>query len=122
MIRRERVPVPDTAAPEPKLLTTVRRDVRDVVVGVRRAGFKATVRRTFSELESVYLSAHRKNRLASMRSGGRWLFLWAWLLTSLYLQLTPSRRVLFLVGVLLVLQGSQVISSERVHVVVDFSF
>jgi sigma-B regulation protein RsbU (phosphoserine phosphatase) len=120
MIRRERAPVPDTAAPEPKLLTTVRRDVRDVVGGVRRAGFKATVRRTFSELETFYLSTHRQNRLAGMRSFQRWLFLYAWLLKSLYLKLTPSRRVLLLIAFLLLLQGTQVINRERVQVVFDF--
>ncbi len=122
MIRPEREPVPDNAASEPKLLSTVGRDVRDVMAGVRRAGFKATVRRTFSELEIFYLSTHRQNRLAGMRAAGRWLFLSVWLLKSLYLKLTPSRRVLLLVAFILLLQGTQIVSREHVRVVVDFGF
>jgi sigma-B regulation protein RsbU (phosphoserine phosphatase) len=112
--------VPDTAAPEPKLLRTFGRDVRDVVVGVKRAGFKATVRRTFSELENFYLSTHRQTRLAGMRPARRWLFLTAWLLKSLYLKLTPSRRVLLLIAFFLMWQSSLDVSREHFHLVVDY--
>jgi sigma-B regulation protein RsbU (phosphoserine phosphatase) len=118
--RAEREHVPDTAAPEPKLLPTFGRDVRDVVVGVKRAGFKATVRRTFSELENFYLSTHRQTRLAGMRPARRWLFLTAWLLKSLYLKLTPSRRVLLLIAFFLMWQSSLDVSREHFHLVVDY--
>lgn len=112
--------MPDTAAPEPKLLQTLGRDVRDVVVDVKRAGFKVTFRRTFVELENFYLSTHRQNRLAGMWPVRRWLFLSAWLLKSLYLKLTPSRRVLLLISFFLMWQNSLEVTGERFRLVVDY--
>ncbi len=105
---------------EPKLLPTLGRDVRDVVVDVHRAGLKATIRRSFTDLEDFYISTHRQTRLASMRPARRWLFLSAWLLKSLFLKLTPSRRVLLLIAFLLMWQSSVDITREHVHLVIDF--
>ena len=116
-----RLHVPETASPqpEPKLLPTLGRDVRDVVVGVRRAGFRATIRRSFSELEGFYLSTHRQTRLAGMGRVRRWLFLSAWLLKSLFLKLTPTRRVLLLIAFLLMWQNSMNVTRDRFSLVID---
>jgi serine phosphatase RsbU (regulator of sigma subunit) len=113
--------VPETASPqpEPKLLHTLSRDVRDVAVGVRRVGFRATIRRSFSELEGFYLSTHRQTRLAGMRPLRRWLFLSAWLLKSLILKLTPTRRVLLLIAFFLMWQSSLDITRDHFRLVVD---
>lgn len=113
--------MPETASPqtEPKLLPTLGRDVRDVVVGVKRAGVKATVRRSFADLESFYLSTHRQTRLAGMRPVRRWLFLSAWLLKSLFLKLTPTRRVLLLIAFFLMWQSSLDVTRDHFRVVVD---
>ena len=114
------MPDPVSPQPEPKLLPTLGRDVRDAVVGMRRSGFKATVRRSFLDLERFYISTHRQTRLAGMRPARRWLFLSAWLLKSLFLKLTPPRRLLLLVAFFLMWQGSVDVSREHFGLVIDF--
>jgi sigma-B regulation protein RsbU (phosphoserine phosphatase) len=113
----------DTASSpqEPKLLPTLGRDVRDVVVAVQRAGLKKTIRRGVSDLQSFYLSTHRQTRLATMGRVRRWLLLSGWLLRSLFLKLTPTRRVLLLIAFLLLWRGSSVdIRQEHLRLVFDF--
>ncbi|MBE3135590.1 MAG: hypothetical protein IMZ55_19150, partial [Acidobacteria bacterium] len=87
------------------MLTTLRRDVRRVGTDVRREGFKGTVGRTFADLEAFYLSTHAQARLAGMGLVKRWLFLSWWLLKSLLLKLTPARRVLLALSLLLIVTG-----------------
>ena len=106
---------------EPKLLPTLGRDIRDVVVAVQRAGLKKTIRRGVSDLQSFYLSTHRQTRLATMGRVRRWLLLSGWLLRSLFLKLTPTRRVLLLIAFLLLWRGSTVdIRQEHLRVVFNF--
>jgi hypothetical protein len=116
--------VPPTASPpeEPQLLRTVGRDVRDVVVDVRRKGFRATVREAFSRLETFYLSTERQDRLAGMGRAKRFLFLSVWLLKSLYLKLTPARRILLLIACLLLWNGSSDIGRDHVRIQIDVGF
>jgi sigma-B regulation protein RsbU (phosphoserine phosphatase) len=77
--------------------------VGQVRAHVRREGLLASARRTFAELETFYLSAARRQRLAGMGTVRRWIYFAAWLLKSLFLRLTPARRVLLLVGLVLTL-------------------
>lgn len=114
------MPDASSSQSEPKLLPTLGRDLREVAIGVHRTGLRATIRRSFSDLETFYLSTHRQNRLAGMRRSRRFLFLSAWLLKSLYLKLTPSRRILLLIAFVLMWQSSIVVNRQRVSVVVDF--
>jgi len=116
--------MPDTVGPqlEPKLIPTLARDIRDVVLRAKQAGFKATIRRGFSDLEGFYLSTHSQARLAGMRPARRWLFLSAWLLKSLFLKLTPARRVLLLLAFFLMWRSSTDITRDQVRVVIDVGF
>lgn len=107
---------------EPKLLHTVGRDVRDVVVDVHRTGIRETIRGTFSRLETFYLTPERQERLAHMRRFRRALFFCGWLLRSLYLKLTPARRILFLAALLFLWNGTTDIAREHFRVQIDVGF
>jgi len=91
----------EPSASEPRLFDTLKQDVGRVRADVRREGLRASARRTFAELEAFYLSAKRRQRLAGMGAVRRWIYFAVWLLKSLFLRLTPARRVLLLVGLVL---------------------
>ncbi len=116
--------MPDAVSPppdEPRLIPTLGRDLRNVVVDVQRAGFRDTIRRGWDDLQHFYITTHRQNRLAGMRPVRRWLFLTAWLLKSLFLKLTPTRRILLLLAFFLLWQGSTTfINQTQVRVSLDF--
>ena len=57
--------------------------------------------RTLGDLEAFYLSDERRQRLAGMGQLRRWLHRVAWLLRGLLLSLTPARRVLLALALLL---------------------
>jgi sigma-B regulation protein RsbU (phosphoserine phosphatase) len=60
-----------------------------------------SVARTFEDLEGFYLSEERQRRLAGMGLVRRWLHLGTWLFKSLFLNLTPARRLLLALALIL---------------------
>jgi len=86
---------------EPRLIPTLTRDTRRVFGEARRGGLRRGVRRTLEDLEAFYISEERQRQLAGMGRLWRWLYLGGWLLKSLFLKLTPTRRVLLLLAVVL---------------------
>jgi phosphoserine phosphatase RsbU/P len=101
------------------LIRTLRRDTRRVFGEARRGGLRRAVARTFEDLEGFYLSEERKRRLAGMGRAWRWLFLAAWLLKSLFLNLTPTRRVLLALALILLWGRAQWIGAQH-SVQIDF--
>ena len=95
---------------DPRLLDTLKRDFRDVGSDVWQKGWRGTGGRTFAELEAFYLSTHAKQRLSEMGVVKRWLVLSWWLLKSLLLKLTPARRVLLAISLVLLVTGFQTVS------------
>jgi hypothetical protein len=87
--------------PEPKLAQTLIKDIR-------RGDFKRTLRRDYSELKEFYLDNERKARLRDMGSIKRGFWMSWWLLKSLFFKLTPARRILLVISVLLMLQSGTV--------------
>jgi serine phosphatase RsbU (regulator of sigma subunit) len=83
---------------EPKLAKVLRDDFR-------RGGFKRTLSRDWSELKEFYLDQDRKSRLQQMGKFKRWLYMLGWLLKSLFLRLTPVRRILLLISFWLIIQS-----------------
>ena len=106
-----------TAPPsEPKLIATLRQDLRDVHTSLKTHGFRS-LGRSFSELEEFYLSSTRKQQLAAMNPVKRWLVLAWWLLKSLFFKLTPARRVMLVTGLVLVMtSGRATFGSSNVQV------
>lgn len=110
-----------TAPPnEPKLIATLRQDLRDVHTSLKTHGFRP-LGRSFSELEEFYLSSTRKQKLAAMNPVKRWFVMAWWLLKSLFFKLTPARRVMLVAGLLLMVSsGRTTFGSTNVQVSFNF--
>jgi sigma-B regulation protein RsbU (phosphoserine phosphatase) len=80
---------------EPKLRNVFREDFQ-------RGDLKRTITRDFNELREFFLDEGRKKRLAEMNWFQRVFALTWWLLKGLFLKLTPARRILVLVGCILI--------------------
>ena len=63
--------------------------------------FKKSFKRDFAELKEYFLDDERRDRLRKMGWFKRCFFTTIWLLKSLFFKLTPSRRLLFGVGFIL---------------------
>ena len=89
---------------EPTAYHTLRQDAQRVWTELNQSGFKRTANRTFRDLQDFYLDARVKERLGKMGKVHRAINLVFWLLRSLFLKLTPARRILLVVSVLFMLQ------------------
>src|SRR2546430_2501456 len=108
---------------EPALLQTLGEDARHIWKDVHRTGFKRTFNRTFLELQQFYSSAHSRDRLLGMKRGRRAIYLVGWLLKSLFLKLTPARRVLLALSFVLMWQATNVEShGETTQISIHFPF
>src|SRR5258708_31256806 len=75
---------------------------------MRLTGPRRTIGRTFLELQEFYLDAGGRERLRGMGRMRRTIYAVAWLLKSLFLKLTPARRVLLALSVVLIWQATNV--------------
>jgi hypothetical protein len=91
---------------DPPLFRTLHEDVQHIWADFKRYGFKRTIHRTYLELHDFYLDAQAKEQLRGMGKFRRTINLAFWLLTSLFLKLTPARRVLLALSVLFMLQAT----------------
>ena len=108
---------------EPNLLQTLGQDARHIWKDVHRTGFKRTINRTFLDLQQFYLSAHSRDRLVGMGRSRRAIFLAGWLLKSLFLKLTPARRVLLALSFVLMWQATNVESrGDTTQISIHFPF
>jgi hypothetical protein len=95
---------PSSAPADKPLLDTLMQDwryVRDEV----RPGWRAMLRTTMAEVKEFYLTPDARQRLAGMSAFRRWLWLGWWLLKSLFLKLTPLRRFVFVIALVLLLSS-----------------
>lgn len=88
-------------AAEPKL-------GRLLLADVRHGDFKRTLRRDWSELKEFYLDQERKTRLQGMGKFKRFFVMAWWLIKSLFLKLTPVRRILVVLSCLLIIQSNTI--------------
>ena len=79
--------------PEPTMFKTIRNDIR-------QGDFRRSVKREFKELKESMLNEQRQKRLTHMSRIQKWFYVPWWLLKSLFLKLTPVRRLLLVIGVL----------------------
>ena len=68
--------------------------------GGRWGDFKNTLRQDFADIYDFYLDDTERSRLAAMSTVAKTCFVPLWLLKSLFLRLTPTRRILLVVAVL----------------------
>lgn len=84
---------------EKKLYDTLKNDISE-------GGFKGNITTDFEELKEFFLNDERKKRLAGMGKVSRFFYMFWWLLSELLLKLTPTRRLVLIIGIaLLVLPG-----------------
>lgn len=84
---------------EKKLYDTIKNDISE-------GGFKGNITTDFEELKEFFLNDERKKRLAGMGKISRFFYMSWWLLSELLLKLTPTRRLVLIIGIaLLVLPG-----------------
>ena len=79
-----------------KFHQTIREDFKSI-------NLKKDLRYEYKSLGDFYLSSDERAHLESMTPFQRWIHKTGWLLKSMFLHLTPLRRILVLVGVLFLL-------------------
>jgi sigma-B regulation protein RsbU (phosphoserine phosphatase) len=97
---------------DPKLWDQLKQDFKGFGDDVQRGGFWAAIRRTFEDLESFYLSDEYRLRLQEMPRVKRFFVRLWWLLKSLFLKLTPARRVLLIFALICLVSMRQSISTD----------
>jgi len=98
------------SADEPKIRHVLRDDLS-------RGDFWSTLRRDFKELREFMLTDERRKQLQAMSRFKQWLSIAWWLLKGMILKLTPARRLLVLLGiVLVVIHASNQGESQQYHI------
>lgn len=86
---------------------------RTILDDIRRGGFKRTLRRDLKDIYHFYLDYETKQRLASMGRIRRWFHATIWLIKSLILKLSPIRRILLVIGLILFFIGRTDVSIDN---------
>ena len=82
------------------------RVLKDDIQNIR---FQKDVKREFKELRSFYITEEQNQRLTGMNPFRKGFHLIVWTFKSLFLHLTPFRRILAVAGLVIVFFGSSVI-------------
>ncbi len=74
---------------------------RTILEDLRRGDFERSMKRDYRELRDFMITEEREKRLKEMKTVKRALFISWWFLEGLILKLTPARRILLLVALIL---------------------
>ena len=89
---------------------------------LRRRDLGQSIKRDYRELREFYIDENRKKQLEHMHWFKRAAYTFTWLLKSLFLKLTPARRILLLLGiVLLIISHNIQYQGEQLQVNFNFS-
>jgi phosphoserine phosphatase RsbU/P len=98
-----------------KLYDTLKSDISE-------GGFKGDIATDFDELKEFFLNDERKKQLAGMGKFKRFFYMAWWLLSELLLKLTPTRRLVLVIGIfLLVMPGRFGVNSGDVSILSNTS-
>jgi len=106
----------------PRIIPTLKADVRTVAAGVRKHGLRREIGGTLTRLEAFYLSDDDRRQLAAMTWLRRWIFRSGWLVKSLLMKLSPARRVLLVVALFMIVSGMNQIEVQAVTIGLRFPF
>lgn len=81
---------------EPRIRQTIRSDFRQTKI-------KEEFKSEYKDLKQYFLTEERKKKLQGMNAVKKFFVLPWWLLKAMYLRLTPFRRILFFIGLILLL-------------------
>ncbi|HET9481961.1 MAG TPA: hypothetical protein VFP98_09425, partial [Candidatus Polarisedimenticolia bacterium] len=92
--------------------------IGQIVLGdLKQADLPRTLRQDFKDLYAFYLSDERREKLAAMGTVKGIFWFWGWLAMGLLTRLTPARRLMLLLSVVLLATGSWEIMLFNVSVV-----
>jgi len=94
---------------EPKIGRTIWEDIQ-------QGDFRKTLRRDYEDLKEFFLDDERKKRLQTMGRFKRWFLSSWWLLKSLFFNLTPVRRLLLVIAIILIFLWRQVIEISGTNI------
>jgi len=77
-----------------------------VMEDLRRGDFQVTMKRDWRDVIQFYLDEENLNELKDMGAFKKWLFSTWWLAKSLFFKLTPARRIILLISVVLFVNGA----------------
>ncbi len=83
---------------------------------IKQGGFFKNLKREFKELESFYLDEDRREQLRNMGWFRRTFKSLIWLFKSLFFHLTPGRRILFVIAVVLFFSISTQINNNDIQI------
>lgn len=86
-------------ARDPRMWDTLKHDFREFQSDLGQGQWRKSLRETWNDLEAFYLTEDRRKELASKGRAARWFWSGVWLFRSLFLKLTPVRRVLLVVAI-----------------------
>ncbi len=89
---------------EPRIRQTIRSDFRQTKI-------KEEFKSEYKDLKQYFLTEERKKKLVSMNAFKKFFVLPWWLLKAMYLRLTPFRRILLLIGIILLLFSGNIETS-----------
>jgi sigma-B regulation protein RsbU (phosphoserine phosphatase) len=92
---------------------------RTVLQDLRRADLSRTLRHDLRQIYRFYLDEERRTRLASMGRVRRVFWSLIWLLKGLLLKLSPPRRVVLLITLVMWFLGRFVWNGETTHLAID---
>lgn len=94
---------------------------KTVIEDLKRGDFRKNIQTDFNEMKEYFLTEERKERLKYMGHFKGLVFMVWWILTSMYFKLTPSRRVVLLISILLLMFSRNVVTIGEVTIGTNFS-
>jgi hypothetical protein len=96
-----------SSAKEPGIGAVLRDDIR-------RGGFKKTLSQDYRDVKDFFLDDERRDRLGQMGWLKRGFFVSWWLLKALVLKLTPARRLLLLIALMMLFSITVIFGEDQV--------
>jgi phosphoserine phosphatase RsbU/P len=86
---------------EPRIRHTIRSDFRQTKI-------KEEFKSEYKDLKQYFLTEERKKKLESMNAFKKFFVLPWWLIKAMYLRLTPFRRILFFIGLIVLITSGNI--------------
>lgn len=102
-------------------MTNNQRSGRSILDDLIRGELSKSVKRDLNELYHFYVNDAERERLSKMRRGHRIFFLTLSLLRSLFMKLSPARRILLLLSFFFLFSGNWQWSSGRIGVNINLN-
>ncbi|MBN2009458.1 serine/threonine-protein phosphatase [candidate division KSB1 bacterium] len=88
---------------------------KTIINDIKSKDFKRNLFQDVKDIYHFYLDEDTKERLKKMPPFKRWLFVIWWMLRSMFFKLTPVRRILFVIGIVLIFTLRTTVNNGRVQ-------